>query len=541
MRSIVIIVLFGVIVFGAAPDDIAPSSQRAWYDAVDIDADGDYTDNPSNNALIARWKDKSGNGKDVAINGTNIRPHYLVNQYGGRNGVYFDGGDILIHYSNDIWTGGVQHSEIFVMATTDQRRKSFVFASMKKNNERMRLSSHIPWVNNHTYFDHGYCCVGRARLSGYVSIVLTRRYFWHYIADWHTEQAVVRDGKKVLHDNNGVDTYQTYGTNSYFALAGNPNGTTKHKGKIYEAIFYQTTLNDAQRRIMSAYLSAKWDKPFASSANFPDVYSGDDAGHGEYDFFVGGIGKESNGAQSTGTSQGLTIRDHTFLSANGKYIVAGVDYLTTTPPTGTIANDIPATYEYRAKRVWYIDVTGSGGDAFFDFAAAAIGIPTLNGREYGLLCYSATTGTFQEVATTLMQNGVATFTALPNDGVCTIGLKRLDINMTKSSCVIDDPVNNTANPKRIPGATIRYAIEVYNQANIAIDNVIAEDNLTQAFDSSTIANLRIGNSDCNCSNPGATSSNGSNGTGNGVNPVKLDFGTLSNHSKKCGYFEVKIR
>ena len=351
----------------------------------------------------------------------------------------------------------------------------------------------------------------------------------------------MQDGKKVLRDTNGVDAYQTYGDRSYFALAGNPDGTTKHKGKIYEAIFYQTTLNDAQRRIMSAYLSAKWDKPFASSANFLDVYSGDDAAHGEYDFFVGGIGRENNGVQSTGASQGLTIRDRTFLSANGKYIVAGVDYLTATPPAGTVANDIPATYEYRAKRTWYIDVTGGGGDAFFDFAAASIGIPSLNGREYGLLCRSGTSGTFQEVATTLMQNGVATFTALPGDGVCTVGLKRVDINMTKRSCVIDDPVNNAVNPKRIPGATIRYAIEVRNNANIAIDNVIVEDNLTQAFDPATITNLRIGNSDCNCTNPGTTSSNGTNGTGNGVNPVKLDFGTLSGHGKKCGYFEAKIR
>ena len=39
------------------------------------------------------------------------------------------------------------------------------------------------------------------------------------------------------------------------------------------------------------------------------------------------------------------------------------------------------------------------------------------------------------------------------------------LTISKSSAVVSDPVNGTSNPKRIPGAVIRYSIGVANAAN----------------------------------------------------------------------------
>jgi len=36
------------------------------------------------------------------------------------------------------------------------------------------------------------------------------------------------------------------------------------------------------------------------------------------------------------------------------------------------------------------------------------------------------------------------------------------VDVTKTSCVISDPVNDTTNPKRIPGAIIRYMFDIHN-------------------------------------------------------------------------------
>ena len=113
--------------------------------------------------------------------------------------------------------------------------------------------------------------------------------------------------------------------------------------------------------------------------------------------------------------------------------------------------------------------------------------------------------------------------------------------VTKTSCVVNDPVNNTSNPKRIPGSTIRYAVEVRNRDFIPTTDNIVTDTVDSNFDTTTITNLSIGNGACNCPNPGNTSPNGSNGSADGENPVRLDYGTLAPQSAKCGYFDLKIK
>ncbi len=116
------------------------------------------------------------------------------------------------------------------------------------------------------------------------------------------------------------------------------------------------------------------------------------------------------------------------------------------------------------------------------------------------------------------------------------------MQITKSSCVLNDPVNASAHPKRIPGATIRYAIEVNNTGPGAADQVSVEDNLTAWLNKQTIRNRQVLDGPCDCT--GATGT-GTNGSVNGQT-VTLDFGTISHGtatqpSVKCGYFEVEIR
>jgi len=113
--------------------------------------------------------------------------------------------------------------------------------------------------------------------------------------------------------------------------------------------------------------------------------------------------------------------------------------------------------------------------------------------------------------------------------------------ISKVSCVINDPINNTTNPKRIPGATIRYAISVDNDTDETISNVIVEDDLSVRFDHTSIQNIQIKDGSCDCQGISSASNNGSNGSNNGVNPVKLDFDTVSAGATECGYFEVDIK
>ncbi len=119
------------------------------------------------------------------------------------------------------------------------------------------------------------------------------------------------------------------------------------------------------------------------------------------------------------------------------------------------------------------------------------------------------------------------------------------MSLAKNSCVIADLINGTSTAKRIPGSTIRFSVEVKNEGALGADNIIVTDTLNSTFDATSIENLQIQDGVCDCLGVASASNNGANGTANGVNPVKLDFGTVGAGSVatptvKCGYFEVKV-
>jgi len=52
------------------------------------------------------------------------------------------------------------------------------------------------------------------------------------------------------------------------------------------------------------------------------------------------------------------------------------------------------------------------------------------------------------------------------------------LTVTKSSVVISDPLNNTTNPKRIPGAVVEYSIIITNTAGTQATNITVMDDLS---------------------------------------------------------------
>jgi hypothetical protein len=108
------------------------------------------------------------------------------------------------------------------------------------------------------------------------------------------------------------------------------------------------------------------------------------------------------------------------------------------------------------------------------------------------------------------------------------------IAVTKSSCAVSDPVNGTTNPKRIPGATMRYAVEVANTGSASALSVSVADTLNGAL---TYSNGLISAGACNCASPGT--SNGDTVSAAGQN-VTADFGTVAVGATECAYINVLI-
>lgn len=60
------------------------------------------------------------------------------------------------------------------------------------------------------------------------------------------------------------------------------------------------------------------------------------------------------------------------------------------------------------------------------------------------------------------------------------------LGLTKLSCVYDDPVNGTNNPKRIPGANIMYVLDINNSGSSDATDITLKDTLQNDLDGTTL-------------------------------------------------------
>jgi uncharacterized repeat protein (TIGR01451 family) len=119
-----------------------------------------------------------------------------------------------------------------------------------------------------------------------------------------------------------------------------------------------------------------------------------------------------------------------------------------------------------------------------------------------------------------------------------------DMHITKTSTVLNDPVNGTSNPKRIPGATIRYCFTVENTGGGDAEDATVQDsltgdgkdNLTYVRSGSVVQDISTA---CYCA--GLSATNGSI-SGNDVTIVIGDINGTNDttHSRGCAYIDVTI-
>ena len=200
-------------------------------------------------------------------------------------------------------------------------------------------------------------------------------------------------------------------------------------GYISEVILYTVAVVPAQRIIVNNYLSAKYD--IALTAN--DKYAGDNAGNGNYDYEVAGVGKESTGSNpsfSASVCGGLGISTTGTGFDNTDYILAGHASFTNTQIFTDIGG-MTGTNNSRWARIWYIDITNTSTNINtnieFDMSDGGIGnVLAAPASNYVLLYRAGTSGNWTELTTAsaivgdrVQFNGYD----LVNDGYYTIGSK----------------------------------------------------------------------------------------------------------------------
>ena len=118
--------------------------------------------------------------------------------------------------------------------------------------------------------------------------------------------------------------------------------------------------------------------------------------------------------------------------------------------------------------------------------------------------------------------------------------------LEKESCVLSDPINITTNPKRIPGATIRYMFDIENDGSVDATNVTLKDLLNDALDIATLANVITNehqdDGQCVCATNAANgAAPGHSENGQEVTLTGVNVSSAAHERHTCVSFEVEIK
>jgi len=125
------------------------------------------------------------------------------------------------------------------------------------------------------------------------------------------------------------------------------------------------------------------------------------------------------------------------------------------------------------------------------------------------------------------------------------------LSATKSSCVISDPVNNTTNPKRIPGAVIRYLFDIKNIGTGDVNDLNLTDTFSDKLDLSdaktTAQKTESQDDPCECTNTGTGISSDTTINGQEMTIEHIDVehgrnqGDTSGEKHTCVWVEVEVK
>ncbi|MEF8796618.1 MAG: T9SS type A sorting domain-containing protein [Salinivenus sp.] len=158
-------------------------------------------------------------------------------------------------------------------------------------------------------------------------------------------------------------------------------------GLIAETILYSgQTLNQAQRRIVGNYLSAKYDIPYANDIYAGDTgfgqangNDGDPSTGGDYDLAAIGVGRAGGEVHPRARLDGLELQAKSGLD-DGDFVMAGHRI-----PNNSVTTDLngftPDADDRRSQRAWAVDWTDAGAGLTVDltFDLSRLGFQGLAG------------------------------------------------------------------------------------------------------------------------------------------------------------------
>jgi hypothetical protein len=352
-----------------------------------LDANNGTTLSGSN---VTVWNDLSGYGNNATPPSVGARPTFVSSIVNGYPSVDFDGSNDELRIADNA-SIDLTSWEIIVVTKADVNKDYNAIlikgTDAQENYEFLSFSSglfHYPIV---------YTTGARTLLNSSTGQYSTSNFD---VFEYAYSSAVGRD---VLKNNNSILTdneNRTPLSNNNPLYIGNELGTSGRflDGDIAEIIIYNTRLNAAEEIIIQNYLAAKYNRSLSTI----DIYNEDDAGAGNYDHQVAGIGRvDASNIQNDAQGVGIVrVLNPTGLG-NDEFLIWGHD---NGVQQATETTDVPATVQARFDRVWRVSEVNTSNtavdvgaiDIYFDLA----GLGTVTATDLRLLVDTDNDGLFND-------------------------------------------------------------------------------------------------------------------------------------------------
>jgi hypothetical protein len=243
---------------GTQPVSPNISGLQLWLDSADATTLYDATSGgnlvSADGATVARWQDKSGNGRHATQGTPNARPLLKTSVVNGRNVLRFDGSNDSLWNSswnltltqqtvfavfNSTWSGGIaNYARIFTQSDSSKDYQS--------------ANNYIPLLRNNSNQIASYSGAGfRSPINYSAGYVIATSV---HTGTTLTNKINAVTGATYSNTLNKIVT--RYAIGDKIADAGIPPGSVN--GDILEIIVYNTALTTTQRQEVEAYLNTKW-------------------------------------------------------------------------------------------------------------------------------------------------------------------------------------------------------------------------------------------------------------------------------------------
>jgi len=239
------------------PTDV--SGLQLWLDGSDqatMFSDTGGTTQITNGGSVARWNDKSGNGRDVSQSTLANRPTWNSNAQNGLGNITFGGTSVLSRSTNLL--GGSNDVSFFGTTTPGASQPQYSdIIDFSHGGGGFVIQQYDSQTNNFTFTYRSGGAYPYFDPSQATQLSASQPQILSFVKNGGTVNHALNDASTRVNTGGGA-TIDTSNSTLDLNIGAWSNGGRNYNGTISELILYNTAVSDLSQDLLNQYQSAKW-------------------------------------------------------------------------------------------------------------------------------------------------------------------------------------------------------------------------------------------------------------------------------------------